>query len=109
VAGTSIRGNAIAEVELRSLDDLPRTWLGAGTIAHVVVPALSDLAPAIERRDQTLSQFGFQPAELDGFVDAVAGRGIDRIVPFGQALGFAEVWDGLDLLQEFTRIVTIKA
>jgi hypothetical protein len=105
----TFRGNAIADIELRSLGDLPRTWLGAGTIAHVVVDALSELTPAIERRDQTLSHFGFRKEELEGFADALAGRGIDRIVPFGQALSFAEVWDGLDLLQEFTRIVTIHA
>jgi hypothetical protein len=110
-AATSIsfRGNEVVDVELRGLADLPRTWLGAGTVAHVTVETLADLAPAIARKDQTLSQFGFDRDELDSFVDALAGRGIDRIVPFGQALTFADVWDGLDLLQEFTRIVTVKA
>ena len=35
---------------------------------------------------------------------AVGGRGIDRMVPFGSALTFAAIWDGYDLLHEFTRL-----
>jgi len=38
----------------------------------------------------------------------VGGRGIDRVVPFGQALSFASVWDGYDLLTEFTRLTTLR-
>ena len=38
---------------------------------------------------------------------AVNGRGIDRIVPIGQALQFSRHWDGYDLFAEFTRQVTI--
>ncbi|WP_432981668.1 acyl-CoA reductase [Dactylosporangium sp. CA-233914] len=102
-------GNALAEVELASLGELQRGWLGAGTVCHVTVASLAELAPAIRRKDQTLAHFGFTLAELDDFVTALAGRGLDRIVPFGQALTFAGVWDGLDLLHEFTRIITIAA
>ncbi|WP_433081371.1 acyl-CoA reductase [Dactylosporangium sp. CA-052675] len=100
-------GNALAEVELAGLEELQRGWLGAGTVCHVTVGSLAELAPAIRRKDQTLAHFGFTLAELDDFVTLVAGRGLDRIVPFGQALTFAGVWDGLDLLHEFTRIITV--
>ncbi len=102
-------GNAVANVELTGLSGLQRQWLGAGTICHITIGSLAELAPAIQRKDQTLSQFGFTRAELDDFVTAVAGRGLDRIVPFGQALTFAGIWDGFDLLREFTRIITIQA
>ncbi|GAA2329225.1 acyl-CoA reductase [Dactylosporangium salmoneum] len=102
-------GNALAEVDLAGLEALQRGWLGAGTICHVTVGSLAELAPAVTRKDQTLSQFGFSQAELDDFVTVLAGRGLDRIVPFGRALTFAGVWDGLDLLHEFTRIITIAA
>lgn len=110
-AATKVRfnGNAVANVSLAGLDDLQRHWLGAGTICHVTVGSLAELAPAIERKDQTLSQYGFTMSELDNFVTTLAGRGIDRIVPFGQALTFAGTWDGFNLLHEFTRIITIQA
>jgi hypothetical protein len=48
---------------------------------------------------------GFAGDELARFVRAVNGRGIDRIVPFGEALTFGRFWDGYDLLQELTRRV----
>jgi Acyl-CoA reductase (LuxC) len=108
-ARVTFTGNAIAEVDLSGPIALQREWLGAGTICHTRIESLTELAPAVIRRDQTLSQFGFTLAELDSFITAVAGRGIDRIVPFGQALTFARTWDGLDLLQELTRIVTVRA
>ncbi|GAA2622770.1 acyl-CoA reductase [Dactylosporangium fulvum] len=101
-------GNAVADVELAGLGEVQRHWLGAGTICHVTIGSLAELAPAIQRKDQTLSQFGFTMSELDDFVTTLAGRGIDRIVPIGQALTFAGVWDGFDLLHEFTRIITIQ-
>lgn len=105
----AFNGNAVANVSLAGLDDLQRHWLGAGTICHVTVGSLSELAPAIQRKDQTLSQYGFTMSDLDDFVTTLAGRGIDRIVPFGQALTFAGTWDGFNLLHEFTRIITIQA
>ncbi|GIH10496.1 hypothetical protein Rhe02_85630 [Rhizocola hellebori] len=100
-------GNAVAEVDLVSPEDMQRRWLGAGTICHSTVGSLADLVPLVRRKDQTLTQFGFSAQELDTFVAEVAGRGIDRIVPFGSALTFAGVWDGYDLLREFTRQTTI--
>jgi hypothetical protein len=101
-------GNAIANVELAGLAAWQREWLGAGTICHVTVASLDELVPIVRRKDQTLAHFGFGKEELDAFVTALAGRGIDRIVPFGSALTFSAIWDGLDLLNEFTRMVTIQ-
>jgi hypothetical protein len=109
-AATSVRfaGNAIVDVDLAGPDEVQRHWLGAGTLCHLRVASLSEVVPTIERKDQTFAQFGFSLPELDDFVTEVAGRGVDRIVPFGQALTFAGIWDGFDLLTEFTRMTTIQ-
>lgn len=101
-------GNAVANVDLAGPGAVQREWLGAGTICHLDVRTLTDLVPAIRRKDQTLCQFGFSMGELDDFVTALAGRGIDRIVPFGSALTFSGRWDGYDLLHEFTRLCVIS-
>lgn len=103
----SFAGNAVASVDLAG-DTPARDWLGAGTICHLSVGSLADLVERIGRKDQTFSEFGFTCAELDAFVTSLAGRGIDRIVPFGSALAFAGTWDGYDLLREFTRLTTIR-
>lgn len=102
-------GNAVATVELTEAGAVPREWLGVGTFPQATIASLDELVPIVQRRDQTLSTFGFDRAELIDLANALAGRGIDRIVPFGSALSFAPVWDGYHLLSEFTRLTTVGA
>jgi hypothetical protein len=85
-----------------------RRWLGVGTFPQATIGSLTDLVEVVQREDRTLSCFGFHRAELVDLATALAGRGIDRIVPFGGALTFAPVWDGYDLLAEFTRLTTVS-
>lgn len=103
------QGNGLATLELTDPAILPREWLGAGTFANAQVSTLSDLVPIVLRKDQTVGQFGFTAEELTAFAHELAGRGVDRIVPFGSALTFSAVWDGYDLLAEFSRLVTVQA
>lgn len=91
-----------------ALTDFDRAHPGAGLFFVAHVPTLGDVAPFVTRRDQTLSHFGFDRAELAALVGTLAGRGLDRLVPLGQALTFNRYWDGYDLLQEFTRRVYIE-
>ena len=93
---------------LRGTDVLPRRWLGAGAFPFVTVGSLAELVLVMTRQDQTFSHFGFAADELHGFAAALAGRGVDRIVPFGSALTFSSVWDGYDLPREFTRLTTVR-
>ncbi|MGW5669863.1 acyl-CoA reductase [Micromonospora sp. NPDC003776] len=99
--------NALATLELTGVGATPRHWLGAGTFPFVTVPDLAELVPFVQRRDQTLTHFGFTRDELVELARRLGGRGVDRIVPFGAALTFAPVWDGHDLLREFVRLVTV--
>jgi hypothetical protein len=109
VSSIDFQGNGLATLELTDATVMPREWLGAGTFANARVDSLADLVPTVLRKDQTVSQFGFTREELTEFVTALAGRGVDRVVPFGSALTFAGVWDGYDLLAEFSRLVTVQA
>ena len=102
-------GNELTVVELRGVDPVGGDFPGAGTFFDATLAQLTDLAPTIRRRDQTLSHFGFSAAELRALAVSVNGRGIDRMVPFGQALTFNRYWDGHDLLQSFSRRVFIEA
>jgi hypothetical protein len=108
---TSIRftGNSVAVVDLARPDAVPRRWLGAGTFPQAVLGSLGELAGIVKPKDQTLSYFGFSQDEMRELALAIGGRGIERIVPVGQALSFAAIWDGFDLLREFTKITTVSA
>jgi hypothetical protein len=107
VIGYEARGNELCVLSLRSLQVLRRDHCGAGLLFQCATERLDDLAEIIERRDQTLTHFGFTTEELFQFAHALNGRGIDRMVPIGKALEFHRYWDGFDLLQEMTRRVHI--
>jgi Acyl-CoA reductase (LuxC) len=88
-------------------DQLSRDHCGGGLIFQYRLRALAELVPFVARRDQTMTYFGFEPEELRAFAQKLNGRGVDRIVPLGQALNFNRFWDGNDLLLQFMRYVYI--
>lgn len=102
-------GNELIVVTLKDLAGFDRTHPGAGLFFDARVDALSDLLTFVRRKDQTLAAHGFSGEELTTFARALHGRGIDRIVPFGEALSFGTFWDGYDLLAELTRTITVAA
>jgi hypothetical protein len=110
VAGIDWGRGDLAVVDLK--EDEPLNWpteplVGGGLLLQAHVAELASLTPMIDSRAQTLAQFGFEVEQLAHFLRMLNGRGIDRIVPLGSAMSFAPIWDGYDLLCEFTRLVTI--
>lgn len=100
--------NEVMVLPLTQFAEVRGEFCGAGLFYQLRCEELTEIAPYIERRDQTLSHHGFQQNELLALVKALNGRGIDRIVPFGEALNFNRYWDGYDLLQSFTRRVYVQ-
>ena len=80
---------------------------GAGLFTHVRVRSLREVAALAAEDGQTVTQFGFPTEELREFAKQVGAKGIDRIVPVGQALAFDPNWDGFDLIGDFLRRVTV--
>ena len=111
----AMEGNASSYQDLSQLtvlglerfDQLSREHCGGGLLFQYRVGDLGEIAPFVNRRDQTMTYFGFEKHELTDFARKLKGRGVDRIVPTGQALNFNRFWDGNDLLLEFTRYVYI--
>ena len=93
---------------LDTVEGLNREHDGGGLFLEVHVESLRELAPALVRKDQTLTHFGLEEGELRELIESLNGRAIDRIVPVGQALQFGRFWDGQDLLQEFCRHVYLE-
>lgn len=108
---TAIRfgpADAVAFAEMPDPRHLPRRWLGAGTFVECIVRDVDELLPAITRQVQTITHFGLDEQRLVAFGRAAVDRGVDRVVPIGAALTFSSLWDGHDLVQEFTRLSTIQ-
>lgn len=107
VGAYSAPDNVITVLTMSSFPDVRGEFCGAGLFYELQVASITDIAPHIKRADQTLATFGVPEVQLQRLVQMLCGRGIDRIVPFGQALQFNRFWDGYDLLSELTRKVTI--
>jgi len=110
VAGIDWGGGSLAVVDLKEGEALhwpTEPLVGGGLLMQAHVVELASLTPMIDSRTQTLTQFGFEVEQLADFLRMLNGRGVDRIIPLGSAMSFAPIWDGYDLLCEFTRLATI--
>lgn len=95
------------EIEKIALDQEQRRGYG-GTLHEVILASLDELGAAITERYQTLTYFGYGRDALEAFATACALRGIDRIVPVGQALEMDLVWDGYNVVDSLSRRIDIR-
>ena len=65
------------------------------------------LSSVITEKFQTVTYYGVDPRALCSALCSLHCRGIDRIVPIGQAMDIGAVWDGHDLVRELSRIVAV--
>ena len=103
------RSEDVTVLTLDSLNDFDREHPGGGLFMEAYIRSLGEIDAILQRRDQTLTYFGFEPHELHALARRLNGRAIDRIVPIGQALEFQRFWDGYDLMHEFCRHVYVGA
>lgn len=93
------------------MDDLAgydRDSPGGGIFYEYVSQDLDkDLSLLVTTRDQTAGYFGVDVELITQLARSLNGRGVDRWVPIGRALDFERVWDGYDLVQEFTKKVIV--
>lgn len=108
----SIASSSVTELPLRvQLQDYAKDYrslhCGGGLFLEKDLPTLDDLAESLTSKDQTLSYFGYDAAQLGRLAMELPARAIDRIVPIGQALEFSTTWDGVNMFQSFTRCVDV--
>lgn len=109
VTSASITGNELAVLELEeNCTTLPTKHPHLGTFFTAELRTLADLLPMLTSKIQTLTYLGFERDELTSFAESANGAGVDRIVPIGQALSFHRLWDGFDLVEEYTKLVHIR-
>lgn len=92
---------------LLDLGNVRRDGPGGGLFLEAHVSEIAEILEVLRASDQTLTHYGMTREQLRTLATSGRLRGIDRMVPIGQALRFSHMWDGLDLLLAFSRIVTI--
>ena len=81
---------------------------GNGLFYDVEVQNIGQIAKQVKNTDQTLTYFGLDNSEISDLLSLISNRGIDRIIPIGEALDFSVIWDGYDLIEAFSRKVVIR-
>ena len=102
------KDNVLRRVTIESLPcDIDSFRCAGGYFTECEVESLDDIAPIVSAKYQTLAYYGFEREELEAFVQRNRLSGIDRIVPFGETTTFALTWDGMNLIDKMSRIVSI--
>lgn len=107
-AAVDWRSNALVSVQAAWPLQAPSTFPGGGLLWTSCCPRTVDLVEVVTRSTQTLTVFGIPAADLVNLAELTGHRGIDRIVPIGDALSFDNVWDGYNLLAHLTRVTRIR-
>jgi hypothetical protein len=95
-------------VHVRDRSALDKDVCGGGLFRHVPVGQLSELVDFIDEGDQTLTHWGLDRDALRQLAATAGARGLDRLVPIGEALAFDVVWDGFHLIDDMLRRVRIR-
>lgn len=102
------KDNVLRRVEIESLPcDIDSFRCAGGYFTECEVESLDDIAPIVSAKYQTLAYYGFEREELEAFEQRNRLTGIDRIVPFGETTAFSLTWDGRNLIQAMSRVVSI--
>lgn len=103
-----MKDNLIVRNQLEKLSsDIEDFRCAGGFFQEYDITSLAEVAPIVNEKYQTLAYFGFEESELERFVFDNRLKGLDRIVPFGQTTAFSLTWDGYNLIDTLSRIVTL--
>ena len=81
---------------------------GNGLFLEIEKNSIEGIAEEVRDIDQTLSYIGLSEHEIRNLIMKISNRGVDKIVPVGQALDFNLIWDGYDLIEQFSRKIVIN-
>ena len=108
VTNVNIVSPELTRIEVNSICLFQQNFRGMnGLIYETRISSISQLAPLINEKVQTLGYLGIQKSAIAEFIYSEGCTGIDRIVPLGRALSMQNLWDGYDIIMTLSRIVTI--
>ena len=100
--------NLIVRNQLESLpSDVENFRCAGGFFQEYDIDSLDEISPVVNEKYQTLAYFGFEKSELEKFVCVNRLKGLDRLVPMGQTTAFSLTWDGYNLIDTLSRVVTV--
>lgn len=78
-----------------------------GYFSEFTISSLDEIASVITNKYQTMAYYGIAQDDLQEFLLKNHLTGLDRIVPLGETTTFSFTWDGYNLINVFSRIISI--
>lgn len=78
---------------------------GGGCFLEYAAQTLEPLLPLLNRKAQTLTLLGLDPAPVKAYLLASGVRGVDRLSTVGHTMDFSLTWDGYDLIHTLSRVL----
>jgi hypothetical protein len=101
--------NRICALPVTSLNEKMLAWhSGSGLFLVYQLDSVEQLAAMVDDKLQTLSYWKIEKRSLLKLAQNPSIKGIDRIVPVGQALDFSTVWDGFELFKQLSRSIVLE-
>lgn len=103
------RSNLCYVIDITSLPESIEGYYGkCGYFYEADINDLDEIQAFVTEKFQTITYYGIQPEMIRNMVVKNGLRGIDRVVPIGQALSINVLWDGYDIVRMLSRIVTCE-
>ncbi len=100
--------NYIVRTQLKELPkNIDAFRCAGGYFSEYDIDSLDEISSIISKKYQTLAYYGFDRSKLVNFVERNRLYGLDRIVPIGKTTEFSLNWDGNNLLEMFSRNISI--
>lgn len=104
-----IYNNSLYTLTLKKLQNDVSNYRGQwGFFFQFQIKNLNELKKIDTKKIQTLTYFGLNKINLKKVIINNHLKGVDRIVPIGQALDLDFIWDGYDIYNILTRTIDIK-
>lgn len=104
IDGCKRNTNILVFAHLKAVPAFEIYSCGGGYFYTKNIASLEELSVFISKKIQTAGYFGLDATQLQLLSKMAAGKGLDRIVPIGQALAFNNYWDGYHLLNQLTHL-----
>ena len=92
----------------RQIDEIENIRGVSGIFFQKNINHINKLTKFITKKCQTVSYYGFTKEELKFFILNNNLLGIDRFVPIGKALEIDIIWDGFNVANSLSRIISLE-
>lgn len=101
--------NYLVRVQVKQLSpDLMKYKYHSGFFQEYSAQELNEILPMCTEKCQTISYCGITADTILSCIQDSGKKGVDRIVPLGKTMDFALIWDGYNLIERLTRIITVR-